>query len=77
MRAKPDLVRVVRSVEGYGIDPSGKRPGRGAYVCAQPACVARAGKHKGFERSYKSGFPKELYAEILETVSKGVSPDDA
>ena len=70
MKAKPELVRIVRSPDGvYGIDASGKQQGRGAYVCAQPACIAGAAKHKGFERSYKSSFPKELYSTLSEELS--------
>ena len=71
MKTKPELVRIVRSPDGtYGIDTSGKRPGRGAYVCAKPACYAAAAKQKGFERSYKSGFPKELYAMLSDEVNR-------
>ena len=42
VRAKRELVRVVRSPEGtLSVDLRGKTPGRGAYVCADPACLAR------------------------------------
>ncbi|MCL2617093.1 MAG: YlxR family protein [Defluviitaleaceae bacterium] len=69
MKVKPELLRVVRAPEGgFAIDPAGKMPGRGAYVCAQAACIAKAQKHKGLERSYKAGVPKEVYAGILAEV---------
>ncbi|MCL2852860.1 MAG: YlxR family protein [Defluviitaleaceae bacterium] len=73
MKPKPELVRIVRTQGGYEVDPSGKRPGRGAYVCVQPVCIVRAQKHKGFERSYKSVFPKELYAALSQEVNRGDS----
>ena len=40
--AKRTLVRLVRTEDGVQIDPSGKRNGRGAYLCTQPACWQRA-----------------------------------
>jgi len=76
MKPKPELVRVVRLPDdsGYAIDSTGKQPGRGAYVCATPDCIAKAQKQKGFERSYKSGSPKEIYSQLAE-VSEGVTPE--
>jgi hypothetical protein len=44
-RDKRDLVRVVRAPDGtLGLDPTGKRSGRGAYVCRQAACAERGVK---------------------------------
>ena len=72
MKSKNELVRIVKSVdEGYDLDPSGKLPGRGAYVCALPECVSKALKHRGFERSFKSVFPKDLYAILSQEVDHG------
>jgi len=67
MKPKSELVRVVRAPESsaYAIDPTGKQAGRGAYVCAEPECIAKAQKQKGFERSYKSGSPKEIYSQLV------------
>jgi predicted RNA-binding protein YlxR (DUF448 family) len=51
---KRDLVRVVRTPEGrVEADPTGKRPGRGAYVHADPACWSRALTKGGLSRSLK------------------------
>lgn len=51
MKPKRELIRVVRSPEGeVSIDPVGKKPGRGAYVCRQEACLKRAIKQKQLER---------------------------
>jgi len=76
MKPKAELVRVVRTTEGgCGIDPTGKQQGRGAYVCANPECTSKAQKQKGFERSYKSGFSKEVYSQLLETVGEEIPND--
>ena len=69
MIVKSRLLRVTKGPGGFLLDVLGKQPGRGAYVCAQDWCVASAKKHRGFERSYKGSFPKELYDEILKEVT--------
>ena len=44
-KPKKELVRVVRSPEGeISLDTTGKKPGRGAYICPDPACLAKARK---------------------------------
>ncbi|MBC7335585.1 MAG: YlxR family protein, partial [Clostridia bacterium] len=51
-RPKRELVRVVRTPAGEVlIDPTGKRSGRGAYVCPQEECLRKAIKHKALERA--------------------------
>jgi predicted RNA-binding protein YlxR (DUF448 family) len=66
--AKRGLLRVVRQPDGsVAYDPKGKMPGRGAYVCARPACIAMARKQKKLERSLKSAaIPEALYRELEE-----------
>lgn len=66
MKPKKELVRVVRSPEGeISLDLKGRKPGRGAYVCPDPACLAKARKGKRFERSLECRIPDELY-ELME-----------
>ena len=49
-RPKKELVRVVRAPSGeISIDLVGKKPGRGAYLCPDPACLAKAKKKKALE----------------------------
>ena len=51
MKEKKTLIRVVRSPEGLiSLDPTGKKPGRGAYVCRQAECLRRAIRQKQLER---------------------------
>lgn len=52
MKPKRELIRVVKPKEGEAqMDPGGKLPGRGAYVCKSRACLARAFKTKQLERA--------------------------
>ena len=66
MKNKKDLIRVVRSPEGeISLDFKGKKPGRGAYVCPQPACLAKAKKSRALERAFETAVPAEVY-DLLE-----------
>ena len=65
MKSKKELVRVVHGAEGgFSIDMTGKKAGRGAYICANAACLARAVKGKGLERSFKTAVPKGVYESL-------------
>jgi len=67
---KQELVRVVCDAErGIHIDPTGKSPGRGAYVCPKAECVARALKQKRFDKALRAQTPATL-AEELEAVAQ-------
>ena len=66
MKNKNELVRVVRTAEGgFLLDATGKKSGRGAYICPNMSCLAKARKQKGLERSFKQAVPAETYA-LLE-----------
>ena len=57
MKDKKSLLRVVKSPEGaVSLDFSGKKPGRGAYVCHDVACLRRA-----LERAFETAIPPEVY----------------
>lgn len=50
-KPKRELIRVVRAPDGtVSMDPGGKKPGRGAYVCRQESCLMRAIRQKQLER---------------------------
>ena len=73
---KPELIRVVRSPEGtVSLDFRGKLPGRGAYVCPDPACLAKARKAKALERAFSAPLPPEVW-EGLEQQMKEVPADE-
>ena len=62
MKPKRELIRVVRSPQGeISLDFHGKQPGRGAYLCPNPACLARARKSKALERAFSAPIPAEVY----------------
>ena len=74
-REKPQLIRVVRSPEGeISLDPKGKLPGRGAYLCPDPACLKRAVKSKALERAFSAPLPPEVLT-ALEAQLEGGSGD--
>ena len=75
MKAKKELVRVVRSPEGeISLDFRGKAPGRGAYVCPQAECLRRAIKSKALERGLDCQIPQETYDQLLLSMEAG-DPD--
>ena len=62
MKNKKDLIRVVKSPEGeISLDFTGKKSGRGAYVCRSTDCLARARKAKALERAFAGAIPSEVY----------------
>lgn len=63
MRSKKEMMRVLKSAEDDRIclDMTGKKNGRGAYVCKSGECLQKARKNKGLERSFKMGIPSEVY----------------
>lgn len=76
MKPKKELIRAVRSPEGQvSLDFRGKLPGRGAYVCPNPACLAKTKKSKALERAFSAPLPEEVY-QALEEQMKEV-PQDA
>ncbi|MEG0012508.1 MAG: YlxR family protein [Cellulosilyticaceae bacterium] len=65
MKDKRELVRVVRSNEGeLSLDFTGKKPGRGSYICKDIECLNKAEKNKGLERSFKMAVDKEIYNDL-------------
>ena len=68
---KRALIRLVRSPEGdYSIDLTGKKPGRGAYLCPKTACWEKAIKNKGLERSFQTSIEHEILEILREQVAK-------
>ena len=52
VRTKREMERVVRTAEGQAVpDPSGRMPGRGTYVCTDPACQASSGRDRAIARA--------------------------
>ena len=71
MKPKKELIRVVRSPEGQvSLDFRGKLPGRGAYVCPDPACLARARKSRALERAFETALPPEVWQTLEEQMKE-------
>lgn len=72
MKNKRDLIRVVRSPEGtISLDFKGKMPGRGAYVCPDTACLAKARKSRALERAFETAIPAEVYDQLERQMGEG------
>lgn len=65
MKDKKEMMRVVKTSEDeFVLDATGKKNGRGAYVCLSKDCLEKAMKTKGLERSFKQAIPKDVYERL-------------
>ncbi len=65
MKNKKEMMRVLKSEDGsVTLDMTGRKNGRGAYLCVDRACLAKARKNKGLERSFKMNIPQEIYGNL-------------
>ncbi len=66
MKGKKEMMRVLRTAEdgAFTLDVTGKKNGRGAYVCKNRDCLLKAKKNKGLERSFKMSIPGEVYDSL-------------
>lgn len=68
---KKDLIRVVRSPEGeISLDTTGKKPGRGAYLCPKAECMKKARKARRIERSLACQIPDAVYDAMEEELMR-------
>ena len=62
MKGKKEMMRVIKTSEDdICLDVTGKKNGRGAYLCVSKECLQKARKNKGLERSFKMSIPAEIY----------------
>ena len=74
MKPKAELTRVVRSPDGQvSLDFTGKKPGRGAYVCKNAECLKRAIKSKAISRALGADTPNEIIESLVSAVE---GPDE-
>ena len=66
MKNKKELIRILKTDEGIIIDDTGKKNGRGAYICPESECLQKAIKCKGLERSFKMPIPKDVYEMLMD-----------
>ena len=69
MKAKKERIRVIKTEEEVLLDTTGRKNGRGAYICANPECLKKARKSKGLERSLKASIPDEVYENLEKEMS--------
>lgn len=71
MKPKKTMLRVVNSSENQiDIDTTGKKSGRGAYVCYDEACLEKAMKNKGLERGLETKISQETYEAISYSIKR-------
>ena len=70
-KPKQELLRIVRTPDGaVSIDPSGKKSGRGCYICKELSCLKKAAKAKRIERSLDCPIPEEIYLAMEKELTE-------
>lgn len=65
MKSKKEMLRVIRTPENtICLDTTGRKNGRGAYLCQSGECLSKVRKSKGLERSLKMAISDEVYEEL-------------
>ena len=71
MKNKKEMMRVLKTAEDTIIlDTTGRKNGRGAYLCFSGQCLEKAVKNKGLERSLKTDVPQEVYESLKKEFEK-------
>ncbi len=72
MKDKREMMRVLKSAEGsVFLDVTGRKNGRGAYLCKSGVCLMKARKNRGLERSLKMRVPDEIYGNLEKEFEEG------
>ena len=71
MKNKKEMIRIIRTNEQeFFLDTTGKKNGRGAYICPDPECFQKAVKNKGLERSFRQAIPEDVYEMLKKEMEK-------
>lgn len=71
MKPKKELIRIVKSPEGeISLDFTGKKAGRGAYICKSTECLKKVRKSRRIEKDFSSDISDELYKEMENELSE-------
>ena len=69
MKSKKELLRVLRTEDqGIILDTTGRKNGRGAYICPDPECMECARKSRGLDRAFKMPVPDEIYDSLTKEI---------
>lgn len=72
MKPKKELIRVVKSKENeISVDFTGKKAGRGAYICKSAECFQKARKTKRLERAFEASISSEVYSALENELEEG------
>ena len=67
IKPKKELLRIVKSSDNdISIDTTGKKNGRGAYICKSEKCLEMAIKNKRLSREFEMAIPTEIYEKLRE-----------
>ncbi len=67
-KSKEELIRIVNNKGQILIDPGGKMPGRGAYICPSSECFKKARKSSKISNALKTSIPDEVYNKLAEEI---------
>ena len=71
MKSKKEMIRVIKTAEDEIIlDTTGRKNGRGAYICPESECLQKAIKCKGYESSFKMPIPKDVYEMLTKEMEE-------
>ena len=69
MKIKKDMIRVIRTENGeIVLDATGRKNGRGAYICPSADCLKKVKKTKGLDRSFKMAVSEEVYGSLTKEI---------
>lgn len=69
MKSKKEMMRILKTAEDeIVLDVTGKKNGRGAYLCKNVSCFEQARKNKGLERSFKMAIPDTIYDSLKKEI---------
>ncbi|MCL6611897.1 MAG: YlxR family protein [Peptococcaceae bacterium] len=70
MKPKKELIRIVRTpAESIEVDPTGKKSGRGAYICPTVECLQKAAREKRLERALERPVSREIYDMLAQRLN--------
>lgn len=71
MKSKKELLRILRTPENeIVLDTTGRKNGRGAYLCCDPECFRKAMKSKALERAFREAVPAEVYESLEKEIGR-------
>lgn len=69
MKSKKEMLRVLRTEdEEIILDTTGRKNGRGAYICPNPECMKKVRKSRGLDRAFKMAVPEEVYDNLTKEI---------